>query len=67
MPQGLADDAQSEVRYYFFTDASNHFDIAKEVCRTAFRVYQPLSADVHDDRLGLLSNLPAKSASTLRF
>lgn len=51
MPQGFADDAQSEVRYDFFADISNHFDIAKEVCRTAFRVYQPLSSNVHDDCL----------------
>lgn len=49
MPQGFPYDAQIEVRNDFFTDTSNHFDIAKEVCRTAFRVYQPLSAKIHDD------------------
>ena len=49
MPQGFADDAQSEVGYDFFTDTPDHFHISKEVCRTAFRVYQPLSAKIHDD------------------
>lgn len=49
MPQGLADDTQPEVCYDFFADTSNDFDIAKEVCRTAFRVYQPFSSNVHDD------------------
>jgi hypothetical protein len=39
MPQGFADDAQSEIGYDFFADTTNCFDIAKEVCRTAFRVY----------------------------
>jgi hypothetical protein len=49
MPQGFADNAQPEVGYDFFTHAANHFDIAKGVFKTAFRVYQPLSAEIHDD------------------
>jgi hypothetical protein len=51
MPQRFADDAQSEIGYDFFADTANYFDIAKEVRRTAFRVYQPLSAKIHDDCL----------------
>jgi hypothetical protein len=48
MPQGFADDAKSQLIYDFFADTTNCFDIAKKVCGTAFCVYQPLSANVHD-------------------
>jgi hypothetical protein len=51
MPQRSADDAQSEIGNDFFADTSGCFDIAKEISRTAFRVYQPLIANVHDDCL----------------
>ncbi len=51
MPQGFADDAQPEVGYDFVADTSNHFDIAKEICRTAFRINEPFSANVHNDCL----------------
>ena len=49
MPQGFTDDAQSEIGNDFFAETTNRFDIAKEVCRTAFRIHQPLSANIHDD------------------
>jgi hypothetical protein len=51
MPQRIADDAQFEISDDFFADTTNCFDIAKEVCRTAFGIHQPLSANVHDDCL----------------
>jgi hypothetical protein len=49
MPQGFADDSQPEIGDDFFADTSNCFDIAKEIGRTAFRIHQPLSANIHDD------------------
>lgn len=51
MPRGSPDDAQFERGYDFVTDTPNYFDIAKEIRRTAFRVYQPLGSKIHDDCL----------------
>lgn len=51
MPQGITDDSQFEIGHDFYADATNCFDIAKEVCRTAFRIHQPLSANIHDNCL----------------
>jgi len=39
MPQRFTHNPQLEIDDDFFAHTSNCFDIAKEVCRTAFRVY----------------------------
>ena len=47
MPLRFADDLKRKFSDDSIADAANRFDIAKRFRRTAFRVNQPLSSDIH--------------------
>ena len=47
MPLRLADYLKRKLSDDLIADAPERFDIAKRFRRTAFRIHQPLSSDIH--------------------
>lgn len=47
MPLRFADDLKHKVSDDGIANAPERFDIAKRFRRTAFRIHQPLSSDIH--------------------